>query len=189
MRCPAILLVICLDARTAAWCATPIELGYPDARITPLVLGPDQLSVVTDPGGAPGKPELAVLSAIAHGPDPDRTDVLDSLLAVLTTVDQQRAQLYLDVVLDALPQTAQRYLEALMATPTYEYRSDFARRYYVQGEAKGEARAVLGVLDARGVDVTEDARTRITECTDLAQLDFWVRRAATADSINDLFTD
>ncbi|MGQ0779012.1 MAG: hypothetical protein ACT4NY_32135, partial [Pseudonocardiales bacterium] len=56
-----------------------------------------------------------------------------------------------------------------------------------KGEAKGEAKAVLAVLDARGIDVPEDVRTRITGCSDLGQLDAWVRRAATADSVKDLF--
>src|SRR5262249_20962676 len=104
-----------------------------------------------------------------------------------------------DVVFAALPAAARSYLEALMATRTYEYQSDFVRRYVFQGraegrvegraegEAKGRAKAVLMVLDARGVDVPDDARARITECSDLDQLDIWVRRAATVDSINDLF--
>jgi hypothetical protein len=35
--------------------------------------------------------------------------------------------------------------------------------------------------------VPDDARARITGCTDLDQLDAWVRRAATVDSIDDLF--
>jgi hypothetical protein len=35
--------------------------------------------------------------------------------------------------------------------------------------------------------VPDDARTRITECSDLNQLDTWIRRAATAESIDDLF--
>lgn len=78
-----------------------------------------------------------------------------------------------------------------MAAGTYEYRSDFARRYVGQGRAEGnaegEARALLAVLDARGISVPEDARTRITSCTDLDQLDTWVRRAVTADSVQDLF--
>lgn len=43
------------------------------------------------------------------------------------------------------------------------------------------------LLAARGIEVPDDARTRITECTDLDQLDGWVRRAATATSITDLF--
>lgn len=42
------------------------------------------------------------------------------------------------------------------------------------------------MLAARGIDVPAAARDRITGCTDLDQLDAWIRRAATADSIEDL---
>lgn len=56
-----------------------------------------------------------------------------------------------------------------------------------EGEASGRARAVLAILDARRVEVPEDARALITECSDLDQLDTWVRRAVTATSIHDLF--
>ncbi len=196
LRCPAVLLVVCVDAAIAAWCATPIQLGHPGASVTPLVVGPDRVPVVTDVGPAGAGPEWAVLSAMAHGADPARSKVLDALLAALAGVDEQRATLYLDVVLAALPLAARSYLEMLMTTQAHEYQSDFARRYFfqgeakgeAQGEAKGEARAVLGVLDARGVDVPADARIRITECRDLDQLDIWVRRAVTANSIQDLFT-
>jgi hypothetical protein len=91
------------------------------------------------------------------------------------------------VVLEALPAAARECLEALMTTATYEYRSDFARRYFAQGEARGEARAVLAVLDARGVEVPDEARERIAGCADLDQLDTWARRAATANKVNELF--
>jgi len=195
LRCPAVLLVVCVDAVTAAWCSTPIELGHPGARLCPLVLGPDRVPVVTDAGIAARIPELAVLSAMAHGADPDRSDVLDALLGALAAVDEERAMLYSDVVLAVLPVAAQRYLEALMTTPTYEYQSDFARRHRSQGRAEGRAEgkaegkalAVLAVFDARGIDVPAGTRTRITECSDLDKLDSWVRRAVTADSVNDLF--
>lgn len=191
LRCPAVLLVVCVDAATAAWCATPIELGHPGARLVPLVLGPDRMPVVTEVRDAGRIPELSVLSAMAHGARPDRRGVLDALLGALAAVDDQRAALYCDVVLASLPVAARRYLEALMSTRSYEYQSEFVRRYVFQGraegEAKGEVRAVLAVLDARGIDIPTDARTRITECSDLDQLDTWVRRAATADSVHDLF--
>lgn len=78
-----------------------------------------------------------------------------------------------------------------MAIRTYEYQSDFARRYYGQGRAEGraegEATALLAFLAARGIEVPSDARARITGCTDLARLDSWIRRAATATTIQDLF--
>lgn len=74
-----------------------------------------------------------------------------------------------------------------MKTKDREYKSDFARRYFSEGEAKGEAKAIFAVLSARGIEVSEQARTRISECTDLEQLESWVRLAATAQSIDDLF--
>lgn len=126
-----------------------------------------------------------MLSATAHGNHPDRNQILRTLMGLL--VDADHRERYADIVLAALPEAARRYLEKLMTTETYEYRSDFARRYFSQGEAKGETKALLMLLAARGIEVPDDARTRITECTDLDQLDGWVRRAATATSITDLF--
>jgi flagellar biosynthesis/type III secretory pathway protein FliH len=104
-----------------------------------------------------------------------------------------------------------------MKAGTYEYKSDFARRYYQQGQtqgraegltegltegraegltegltegrAEGEVRALLAILNARGIPVSDAAHTRITSCTDLDQLDVWVRRAITAPTIQDLFND
>jgi hypothetical protein len=85
-----------------------------------------------------------------------------------------------------LPAAARNCLEELMAITGYEYQSEFARRYFGQGEAKGEAKAVLAILDARGIAVPDEIRARISGCTDLDQLDVWIRRAATADKIQDL---
>ena len=74
-----------------------------------------------------------------------------------------------------------------MSTRTYEYQSDFVRQYVFQGRAEGQADALLAVLEARGVSVPDDARRRITDCTDTEQLATWIWRAATATSIEALF--
>jgi hypothetical protein len=58
---------------------------------------------------------------------------------------------------------------------------------FADGEAKGEAAGLLEVLAARGIDVPEEVRARITECTDLDQLRQWIRRAATANRVDELF--
>jgi hypothetical protein len=70
-----------------------------------------------------------------------------------------------------------------MEPRTREWKSEFFRRHARQGMAEG----LLIVLSARGIDVSEDVRTRIVECTDQDQLLVWGRRAATANSIEDLF--
>jgi hypothetical protein len=94
-------------------------------------------------------------------------------------------------VLAVLSALARRHLEALMTTATYKYQSDFAKKYVAEGEAKGKAEgkaeAVLTVLAARGLPVTEDARRRISACTDPAQLNAWIGLAATVGSVDALF--
>lgn len=194
LRCPVILLVLCPNPTTAQWCSRSIPLGHPGFALRPLVLGPQRVPVVTDYEVASRAPELAVLSAIAHGSHPAHEKVLHAFLAALSSVDHERANLYADVVLSALPAAARHHLEALMTIGTYEYQSDFARRYFSEGEAKGEAKgkakgeakALLAVLAARGIDVPATAHARITECTDPTLLETWVVRAATAGSIDDV---
>jgi hypothetical protein len=46
---------------------------------------------------------------------------------------------------------------------------------------------LLSFLSARGFAVTALARERILACQDLAQLDEWIRRAATAEELQDVF--
>jgi predicted transposase/invertase (TIGR01784 family) len=57
----------------------------------------------------------------------------------------------------------------------------------VRGRAEGEANAVLAVLNARGLTVTDQLRQRILECTDLELLDGWIRKAVTLTDPNELF--
>lgn len=198
-HCPTMLLVVCPDQGTARWCATPIKTGHPGWTLVPLVIGPQRVPVVTDPATAADSPELAVLSAMAHGTRPERDKIFQALLAGLTTTDQDHAILYADAVLAALPQAARQHLEALMTSATYEYQSDFARRYFSQGKAEGEAKgkaegkaegeasALLAVLATRGIEVTDSARQRITQCTDADQLEAWVRRATTVSTLDEVF--
>jgi hypothetical protein len=191
LDCPVALLVVCSSPVVANWCATPIVVHDPGMVLRPFVLGPDQVPVVTDPAVATSNPQLAVLSAIAHGSRRDHASVLDAMLAGLNVVDHAHANLYADIVLRVLPQAARRYLEDALSTKTHPYQSNFARRYYDQGEAageaKGEARAVLAFLEARGIEVPNDVRERILVCTDLSELDTWVSRAATATKVQELF--
>jgi hypothetical protein len=188
------LLVICPNVATARWCAEPIPIGHPGWVLTPLVVGPDLVPVVTDPHMARAFPELAVLSALTHARQPDHYVVLDALLAALDEVDHDAVGLYYDLVFAALPAAARRHLEERMST-TYEFRSEFMRNLVSRAEAKGEARgeargeahALLTVLEARGVEVPDGARAHILGCTNVALLDAWVARAATATTVDDMF--
>ncbi len=45
----------------------------------------------------------------------------------------------------------------------------------------------LLVLEARGVGVTDEDRARIESCGDVGQLEVWLTRAATAETVGELF--
>lgn len=192
LGCPVHLLVVCPSPSSAAKAALPIVVSPPGFVLTPLVLGPGTVPVVVDPVAAQRMPELTVMSAIVHGRRRNnREQVLKALLAGLNSVDLEHATLYADVVLTALPKAARQYLEALMTATPFRYQSDFFRRQFERGEAEGnvaaKADAVLTFLDARGVPVNDNARARILESTDLAELDRWIRRAATVSTADALF--
>jgi hypothetical protein len=55
-----------------------------------------------------------------------------------------------------------------------------------KGKAEGKAEDVLAILDARNIPVPDDVRVKIAACTDVDQLDTWIRRAATAATIEDV---
>jgi hypothetical protein len=71
----------------------------------------------------------------------------------------------------------------MMKLSEYEWKSDFA----LEHQAIGEARAILGFLRARGICVSDDARDRITGCTDHDQLENWIERAAKVQTVDELF--
>lgn len=137
-----------------------------------------------------------IVELFRHRPEPAVTalsglhDVLDVLASALAAVDPDRAVLYARLVLAALPEAARHHPEELMATGTFEYRSDFTRRLVQQGRVEGLAEAkaadVLTVLDARGIVVPDELRARIEACRDLDRLDVMLRRAVIASSATDL---
>jgi hypothetical protein len=45
---------------------------------------------------------------------------------------------------------------------------------------------LLRVLARRGVELTDAFRQRVLACSDVAQLDLWLDRAATAKTLNDV---
>jgi hypothetical protein len=91
----------------------------------------------------------------------------------------------------SLSDAARAALEELMRTEGYEYQSEFARKHQAEGREQGKleeaARAVLSVLDTRGLELVSDQRDRILASTDLAELERWLRKAVTVSSAAELF--
>ena len=138
-RCPVGLLVVAPDPDVAAWCAEPIETGIPGFVLRPPVLRRAAVPVVTDPAEAARRPELAVLSAMAHGETEQGAAIAAAVLPAIRELDDERARFYGDLVYNSLNEAARRALEAMMKG--YEYQSDFAKKYVAQGrEAEGARR-------------------------------------------------
>ena len=126
---------------------------------------------------------------MAHGKAEAGASVALAALAAVAGLDEERGLLYWDLVLLSLSDAARAALEELMAAGNYEYQSDFAKTHRAQGRAAGEATAVLMVLDARGIEVTAEHKSRILACSDLAVLERWIRRAVTVTTADELFVD
>jgi len=132
-KCPCFLLVITPDEQVASWCRNAISVG--SGSIEPIVLGPSQL------GSLAGESvELSVLTAVAHARDLNvehAVKTAQAALKAIASLDDERSSVYFDLVHSALSAAARKALEATMGN--YEYQSEFARKYFSQGEAKGKA--------------------------------------------------
>jgi len=76
-------------------------------------------------------------------------------------------------------------LEALIAkdNPVYLERVAAAE---ARGKAEGTAEAILKILEARGIAVSQAQSEEISRCSDLARLSRWVVRASLATSAEEV---
>lgn len=189
--CPVGLLVVAPDAAIAAMCAEPIETGIPGFVLRPPVLGRQAVPVVTDPAEAARRPELGVLSAMAHGEGEQGAAIGAAVLPAVGALDEDRARFYGDLVLACLNEAARRALETIMKG--YEYQSEFAKKYVAQGREEGRseeaARALLTVLRVRGLALPEAARERILAQKEPAPLERWLEKALVATSIEEVLDE
>jgi hypothetical protein len=204
---PVVLLVVCHSQTTADWASAATHVGLaacPTLTLQPLVLGPDNLPVITEPALAAKDVGLASLSAIAHSTHEQANAILNALVAALQTVDPNRATVFFELTTLGLDKKtpAAHFWRQLMETKDLSFfRSEFAEFLRDQGRAearaeaqaeavaKGHADGVLRILDKRGIDVPEDVRVRVTACTDEAMIDAWYDRALTATTADDLFRE
>lgn len=193
LECPAVLVVLCPNEAMARWSATPIKIGHPGFELVPLTIGPSRMPIVVDTDQARDLPELAVLSAHAHGDTDPRT--LKAVVEALDSTSENNRAFYYDFVLVGLNEAARKDLEGLMSVATYEWQSDFAQKYVgmgreegrEEGRAEGVALSVIAVLEGRGLTVSDRFRTEVEACTDLDTLRTWISRAATVERPEDLF--
>jgi len=191
-RCPAVLLVICLNTATATRCRVPIVTGHPGFDLVPLVIDSVTIPDPSSPTAATARPELAVLAVLTGALDLSQDSARRLVLASLANLDETRLETYTVLVRSAASGSARQALEDLMAT---KFSDDFVDRFRAEGraegeakgEAKGDAGSILRVLAARGVEVPDKVREQVLSCTDIGQLETWTERAATATSVEEVF--
>ncbi|MEU6508613.1 hypothetical protein [Streptomyces sp. NPDC046942] len=117
---------------------------------------------------------LAVLDEVAPvvGPNPDWAEILEVGLGEGPARDHWRK--LMDVSTPVFPGGGTVMEEAW-------------RRVHADGEAKGEAKAILRFLGARGIEVSGSVRDRVMACVDLDVLETWLDRCATVTSAEELF--
>ncbi len=194
-RCPACVLVISPDAKVAAWAAEPIHVGPGSSDVlTPRVLGPGVLPIITDPVAAEAEPEMAVLSALAHGNGPEGLPVVKAAFAACGRFDKKVGDVYLHLIYSALHDPIRKALEALIMQQFQGIEFElppFAKDLIARGEIKGrvvEKREALRKVAARaGLALSPEHHARIDACEDPGALDRWFERAFTAKNADDLF--
>lgn len=146
------------------------------------VLGPSGVPVVTDARVAQQNPELAVLSAMAHGRDANVTRAIDIAAAAqraASGLDLDRSRIYLDLIMNSLGEAARRALTD-MDPRKYVFQSDFARRYIALGRAEGiEEGRSEGRTEGRAALILRQLANRFGSLDPVAQAN--IRRASVAE--------
>lgn len=184
IRCPVELLVVAPDTKVATWAARPIRLGE-RASLLPFVIGPEGVPMVVDLDQARRAPELAVLSAIAHGHTAvdDAVRLADIAARASSQLGAQRFAVYYDLIISALSEAARKAFE--MLPQTHEYQDKSLKRSF----SDGRAQALLDVLESRELAVSDEQRQRILECNDAETLRAWMRKAVTVKTTDELFAE
>ena len=199
------LLVVMRDEATARWASEPVDVGAGQMQFKAHVLGPSRVPLVRSNAEAQNRPYLAVLSALAHGHGAGGVAAAEAAILATQTLDDMVRFACHDSILDALDEAARRELEAKLGLENDQVKSIIGKSLMAQGRAEGEARgeargraageargraaAIVAVLQARGVVVSDEQAQRVTSCTDLAMLERWLTRAATASSAAAVFGD
>ncbi len=210
-RCEGVLVVLTVAAGVRRWIERDILPAtglFGGARqLLPVVIALDELD--TSLLLRPERPVLARL-AVAAARNPHLTAVAQR--AVRLTIEHLSGRLatdQLDAILGMVDETLRAQLEKSMIEHP-RFKSETFRRWYaeatekgmakgmakgraegvaqgrakgmVEGVAKGRAEALLTVLAAREIPVSDALRERILSCTDLATLERWLQRATVASS-------
>lgn len=183
-RCPVTLAIIAVNERVARWCSQPIELDEVGSVVRPVVIGPNQIPLVTDIDYARRWPELAVLSAVAHGQVAGGGPVAAAALDACRALDNERSTLYADLILNSLGDLARQAMETLMQQRGHTYQSDFAKKYV----AEGHRDILRALLQRRFGELPADLAGKLDNAGP-ETLMTWAERVLTAKTPAEVFAE
>lgn len=160
-----------------------IRCGRSTASQVPL--GPADVPAITTIEDARKSLDMTLFSGIVHGREGVAARIGLVLRQALDEAPDDVGLYYWDAFLAALTKPVRKELD--MQLQRFQPRSDWSKEIYAKGEANGRAKDILVLLALRGFTPTPALRQRVSECTDLAQLDRWFRSAATAESLDAVF--
>ncbi|QSB05085.1 hypothetical protein [Natronoglycomyces albus] len=196
---PTFIIVFCPDRATAGWARTVTGPGHPGTTFVPLVLGPDEIPIVTERLEGDDSLLLTFLSGLVHGEGPHAEHIANTFDRELGDLPREQAIEYAKCALTIFPKAVRMTMEALMRTEKFDYHrellGDSADVFLAQGvekgiekgKAEGAASLLLSLIKARGFDLTEAQRQLIAECTDEDQLTRWAENVLKAESVHDIF--
>ncbi|RMI90762.1 hypothetical protein BIU87_24620 [Streptomyces sp. ZS0098] len=148
-RLPTALLVVCQDHATAKWAQQPVSCGppqLPTLTVQPLVAGPHNMPVITDPEEARADLVLASLAAITHAAEPGVDAILKALSTALRDAPEDIAKPLVEFTAQGLAKRPAKNLwRNLVAVDLSFYKSYLAEevRAEVRSEVQAEIRAEI----------------------------------------------
>lgn len=128
LECPTLLAVLTPTTPVERWSSAPIDLdGVGGSMIRPFAIGPQIIPQLTSPTHALRNPELAVLSAIAHGHTARGAAIGNAAIAACRGLDEERAKLYVDLIFVHLSDDAREALESALGLESYEPQTPLGR--------------------------------------------------------------
>ncbi len=210
-RAPVELIVLCFDERTAGWAREPPSIGA--SLVTrPCVLGPRELPHLGSLDFAKQHLELAVLVGLARAAEqqPRRRlsgEALHDLLLAVSAVAELGAhprkyelsrllqstapESIRATIIERLEEKDMRAIEILneqiRRTARREGRKEGREEGREEGRLEARAEVLLNLLKLKGFLVDEALEARVMSTRDRAQLDRWVERVLTAQTLDEVF--
>jgi hypothetical protein len=183
--CKAYMLVIATSEAASVGSAALIDIGQPGFRFLPFVAGGHRR--LPPGGGLVFGPDLTMLNILTGRLKLSAHTARMFALASIQTACRDRYLWYAQMLLEFTSKNKRisQALEVLMETT---FKVPFVEGWREEGRIEEAANALFTVLAARGIAVVEQTRALIGACSDPDQFKKWTARAATAATLEEVFT-